>query len=254
MDANGSIDEDQLFQFGHDAFGVGFCFNQGQTAKFGTSTTDQVPFNHTNIDFQTRVAIDRGFSQQGFHLSFVDIGKNDILFDGQSDFSTRVLIGQIRQFTAFLGTQSSDGHHNSDAHLTLLGLRMDTRQFSSFKGLGGFGLGLVAFDAPIVRVHFAHHLGPEFFDTVGFHQPHETSLGTILAFSFITKDAQNGFGQGHDGIAIGGDPQINRNGMSDTLNTHVPTQHDIESHFSRRGVTAGLQSDIVNVCVGVVIA
>jgi hypothetical protein len=42
--------------------------------------------------------------------------------------------------------------------------------------------------------------------------------------------------------------------MRDTLDAHVATKNNIEAHFTSDSVRAGLETDVVDVCVGEVVA
>jgi hypothetical protein len=86
-----SVNGHKLLQFLAECLSVGLGFDQGQTAaEFGSSTTDSVSLNKPWVGLQAAVLAQSFCSQELTDLLvIVNIGKNDVLLDGQADFAIR---------------------------------------------------------------------------------------------------------------------------------------------------------------------
>mmetsp|Transcript_14941 Transcript_14941/g.22744 ORF Transcript_14941/g.22744 Transcript_14941/m.22744 type:complete len:243 (-) Transcript_14941:1195-1923(-) len=132
VDANWPIHRYQLFQFFADIFSICLRLNQCQTAEFCTCATDHISFNHSNIHPQPRIRSKAFFLEKFLDSPLRYIWKDSILFDCQSNFSSRVFVRQVSELSRLFHTQSTGWNMDSNTDFSSLRLLVDSSQFPSF--------------------------------------------------------------------------------------------------------------------------
>mmetsp|Transcript_19635 Transcript_19635/g.35637 ORF Transcript_19635/g.35637 Transcript_19635/m.35637 type:complete len:257 (-) Transcript_19635:90-860(-) len=253
MNSNRSVHSHKSLEFFAESFSVSLGFNQCQTTKLCTGTTHNTSFDETRIDFQTGISIHCRFGKEILDGIFVNIGKNDIFFHSQADFTIGILVGKISKLSAFRLAQSSSWNQDSNTHLSFLRLRMNSQKFTTLKGLGRCRLFIVHLDSAVVAINLLNDSRLKVLNSILFNEPHETGLLTILAFTFISENAKDGFTKGNYRVAIGRNPHVAVNRLGNALNGHVASEHDVKAHFTRLCIRARLHTNIVNVSMRKVI-
>ena len=253
VNAKWSANGDHLVELSGNAIGIGLGLNEGKAAELGPSAAHGVANDVSGIDLEPGVSIQLRLGKESIDLVVVNVGEDDVLLDSQTDLAIGISLGEMGDGSAFFLAQTSSRHMNANTRLAFLLLGVDAEQLAALKGLGRSRLSVTNFYSAIIAFNFLDGGGLEFIDAILLHEPHKASLLAVLALGFVAEDTENGLGKSNDRVAVGRDPHLGINRLGNSLDAHEATKDDVEAHLTSLGMRAGLETNIVDVSVSIVI-